>query len=157
MKIKQINKQIIDWYDAKDKGKGNIMAYTVDGKTYVTDGYMIYILTEKDCYFDIKKVKESPMLAELVEGLGSDELVSTGASLNHNNGKQIINLYTYHNDKEATVGVDSKFLKNFENYTLKCIEGETIKPVAVYEYEELVGIVLPIRLDEASVKAVRRV
>lgn len=152
MKIKQINKQIVDWYDAQRRDRGRFAGFTVKDKVFVTDGYLIYILNDEDCYFDMKKAKEAPILADLLENLGQDELINTNEILNDDKrlkgGKGLINLYVYQDDKETTVGIDSKFLKYFENYTLKSIKGKDVMPVGIFEEDELVGIVLPVRLAD---------
>ena len=148
MKIKQINKQIVDWYDAQRKGRGRFAGFTVKDKVFVTDGYLIYALNEEDCYFDVKKAKEVN-LADILESLGTDELINTNKILNdceRLNGNRLINLYVYQDDKNTTVGIDSKFLKHFENYTLKSIKGKCDLPVGIFEEDELVGIVFPVRL-----------
>ena len=150
MKIKQINKQIVDWYDAQKRDRGRFAGFRVKDKVFVTDGYLIYVLKDEDCYFDVKKAKEAPNLADILENLGTDELINTNKILNDDKrlkgGNRLINLYVYQDDKDTTVGIDSKFLKYFENYTLKSIKGEDIMPVGIFEDDELVGIVFPVRL-----------
>lgn len=146
MKIKQINKQIVDWYDAQRRDRGSFTGFTVKDKVFVTNGCLVYILNDEDCYFDMKKAKEAPILADLLEDLGKDELINTNKILNDDN--RLINLHVYQDDKETTVGIDSKFLKYFENYTLKSIKGKNCLPVGIFEEDELVGIVLPVRLAD---------
>lgn len=149
MKIKQINKQVIDWYDAQRKGRGRFAGFTVKDKVFVTDGYLIYVLKDEDCYFDVKKAKEVN-LVDILENLGTDELINSNKILNDDTrlkgGNRLINLYVYQDDKNTTVGIDSKFLKHFENYTLKSIKGKNDMPVGIFEEDELVGIVFPVRL-----------
>lgn len=152
MKIKQINKQIVDWYDAQRRDRGRFAGFTVKDKVFVTDGYLIYILKEEDCYFDIKKAKEVN-LVDILENLGTDELINTNKILNdceRLKGNRLINLYVYQDDKDTTVGIDSKFLKHFENYTLKSTKGKCDLPVGIFEEDELVGIVLPVRLADSN-------
>lgn len=149
MKIKQINKQVVDWYDTQRKDKGRFAGFRVKDKVLVTDGYLIYVLKDEDCYFDVKKAKEVN-LVDILENLGTDELINTNKILNDDKrlkgGSRLINLYVYQDDKDTTVGVDSKFLKYFENYTLKSIKGKCDLPVGIFEEDELVGIVFPVRL-----------
>lgn len=146
MKIKQINKQIIDWYESRKKGKAKLAGFKHGGKTYITDGFVCYILKDEDCYIEFKDLGKSEFLLNMAKALGEDELVSTNEMIKKEG--ILINLYVYQDDKDTIVGIDSKFLKYFENYTLKSIKGKDDIPVGIFEKDELVGFVMPVRLAD---------
>lgn len=146
MKIKQINKQIVDWYESRKKGKARLAGFKDKGKTYIADGFVCYILDDEDFYIEFKDLGKSEFLLNMAKALGEDELVNTNEMIKKE-GK-IINLYVYQDDPETVVGIDTKFLKYFENYTLKSIKGKDDLPVGIFEKDELVGFVMPVRLAD---------
>lgn len=137
MKIQKLNKELLNLYYKKDK---KIYAQLVHDKVYVTDSYRIWILKCDDFMLDMNKLKT----VDLVHFFNEDGYIpgiKTNKLVEMENGSVCVYLTSEENDFE--VAINQKYLDVFENYTLR-IKGET-QPVLVYEGNEIVGLILPIR------------
>ena len=136
MKVKKLNKELLDLYYKKDK---KVYAYKAEDKVYLSDSYRAWIINNEDCVLDINKMNNVDLTKFFNEdgyetGIKTNEMVQL---------EKYVGVYITNEDKSLKVVISQKYLDVFENYTLK-IKAED-KPVLVYEHEELVGLILPMR------------
>lgn len=137
MKVQKLNKELLNLYYKKDK---RIYAQKVDGKVYVTDSFRAWIFKEEDFILDINKMKE----VDLTKFFNEDDYITAHKENRLVEMKDgIIGSYLTSDEEDFEVLINSKYLDVFENYTLK-IKSET-SPVLVYECEELVSLIVPMR------------
>jgi len=137
MKIQKLNKELLNLYYKKDK---RIYAQLVHDYVYVSDSYRVWKLKYDDFMLDMNKLKTTDLAHFFNEdgyipGFKTDRLVEM------KNG--IVGVYIKSEESDFEVSINSKYLDTFENYTLK-IKGE-YEPVLVYEHDELVGLLMPLR------------
>lgn len=136
MKVTKLNKELLNLYYKTD---GKIYAQIVHHKVYVTDSYRAWILKSDDFMLDMNKLKTTDLAHFFNEdgyipGFKTNQLVEM---------KGIVGVYIKSEEQDFEVLINQKYLDIFENYTLK-IKGE-YAPVLVYEHDELVGLILPMR------------
>ena len=136
MKVQKLNKELLNLYYKTDK---KIYAQLVQDKVYVSDSYRVWILKYDDFMLDINKLKTT----DLAHFFNEDGYIPAYKEnrLVERNG--VIGVYLTSEEKDFEVLINQKYLDTFENYTLK-IKGET-QPVLVYEHDEVVGIIVPMR------------
>lgn len=140
MKTKELNKEIVNLYHNKNK---NIYVEESDGKVYISDSYVVWILDKNDFIFDINAFK-SCKIKSIVESVTKKELVDAIKS-NQYTKENSLTLISLMNEEHAIkVNINEKYLKCFEdNCTFKVVN-ET-SPVLVYENKILVGIIMPVK------------
>ena len=145
MKLKKVYDEIIKASLNNDKAK--IFLGKLEDKIAVsTDGFIMYFVPEKDFIFDIEKIlrgggrfnaneftKDEPKAKPINETSEMKKLL----------GKIAVKI----GDK----WVNEKYLKVFESPTFKTTDNY-IDPVYVYEDDELVGLVMPIRVRDGEKK-----
>ena len=137
MKVQKLNKELLNLYYKTDK---KIYAQLVQDKVYVSDSYRVWILKYDDFMLDINKLKTTD-LAHFFNEDGYVPAYKTNQLVDMKNG--IVGVYIKSEESDFEVLINIKYLDMFENYTLK-IKGET-QPVLVYEHNELVGLIVPMR------------
>ena len=136
MKTIKAIKEITDIYYKKDK---RVWAQKVEDKIYVTDSYRVWVFKDEDFILDVDKFKNVEITNFFNEegyetGIKTNELVDM---------EKFTGVYVTNEDKSIKALLNKKYLDVFENYTLK-IKGED-KPILIYENDEVVGLVLPVR------------
>lgn len=137
MKVQKLNKELLNIYYNKDK---RIYAQLVEDKVYITDSYRAWIVNKEDFILDINKMKN----VDISKFFNEDGYITA-----HKENRFVemtdgtMGVYLTSDETDFEVLINKKYLDVFENYTLK-IKGER-EPVLVYEHEELVGLVLPMR------------
>lgn len=137
MKVTKLNKELLNLYYKTDK---KIYAQIVHDKVYVTDSFRVWILKYDDFMLDMNKLKTTD-LAHFFNEDGYIPAYKENRLVEMKDGT--IGVYLTSEEEDFEVLIDKKYLDIFENYTLK-IKGEH-EPVLVYEHDELVGLVLPMR------------
>lgn len=138
MKIKELNKEIIKLFYNKNK---KILVEKKDGKIYITDSYVVWILNEEDFIFDINKFK-TVNIKSIVDNVENKELLNAIKSNEFSKEKNVVYSKLVCEDIEVTI--NEKYLKCFnENCTFKVVNA--ITPVLVYENDNLVGLICPIK------------
>lgn len=138
MKIKELNKEIISLFYNKTK---NILVEKQDGKIYVTNKYVVWILNEEDFIFDINKFK-TVNIKSIVDNVENKELLNAIKSNEFSKEKNVVYSKLVCENMEVTI--NEKYLKCFnENCTFKIVNN--ITPVLVYENDNLVGLICPIK------------
>ena len=137
MKVKKLNKELLNLYYKTDK---KIYAQIVHDKVYVSDSYRVWILKYDDFMLDMNKLKTTD-LAHFFNEDGYIPAYKENRLVEYKDGT--IGVYLTSEESDFEVLINKKYLDMFENYTLK-IKGER-EPVLVYENDEVVGLVLPMR------------
>ena len=138
MKVTKLNKELLNIYYRKDS---KLYAQLVHDYVYVTDSYRVWKLKYDDFMLDMNKLKTTDLAHFFnedgyVPGYKTNQLVET------NDG--IIGVYIKSEESDFEVLINKTYLNKFnDNCTFK-VKGEH-EPVLVYEYDELVGLVLPMR------------
>lgn len=138
MKIKELNKEIIKLFYDKNK---KIYVQKQGDKVYISDSYVVWILNEEDFIFDVNKFKD-PNIKSIIDNIQNKELIN-GVKSNEllKEDKDIFVNIIHDNIK---VKINEKYLKCFnENCTFKIVNDTT--PVLVYENDNLVGLICPIK------------
>lgn len=137
MKVQKLNKELLNLYYKKNK---KVYAQLVHDNVYVGDSYRIWRLKYDDFMLDMNKLKKIDLVHFFNED-GYVEGFKTNKLVENENGTTSV--YITSEEHDFDVLINKKFLDVFENYTLK-IKSET-SPVLVYENDEAVGLLLPIR------------
>ena len=136
MKVKKLNKELLNLYYQTDN---KIYAQLVHDDVYVTDCYIVWKLKYDDFILDMNKLKTTE-LARMFNEHGyipahkENRLIET-------NG--VIGVYLTSDEEDFEVLINKKYLDMFENYTLKIKSEHEL--VLVYENDELVGLITPMR------------
>lgn len=118
--------------------------YQTDEDTYITDGYAIWIIPNKMFALDVNKVfsctpSSFEKLTKDIEG----ECINTHQTFT-SQGKT----YQVFKHNDANVYVDVKLLKYFDIEYSTFKVNSTKSPVAIYEGDKMVGIVMPTYIKE---------
>ena len=141
MKVQKLNKELLNLYYKKDKlGHPTVYAQLVHDYVYVSDTYRVWKLKYNDFMLDINKLKTID-LAHLFNEDGYIPGYKTNRLIERKDG--ITGIYLTSEEEDFEVLINKKYLDIFENYTLK-IKGE-FNLVLVYENDELVGLLMPMR------------
>lgn len=136
MKVIKLNKELLNLYYKKDE---KIYAQLVHDKVYVTDSYRVWILKYDDFMLDMNKLKTT----DLVHFFNEDGYVEGMMTSKYIKIDNILGVQVIDSEGLIDVTINSKYLDMFENYTLKIKDKH--QPVLVYENEEPVGLILPMR------------
>lgn len=136
MKVTKLNKELLNLYYKKDK---KIYAQIVHDKIYVTDSYRAWILKYDDFMLDMNKLKTT----DLAHFFNEDGYIPGHKTNQLVEMEGLVGVYVKSEEQDFEVLINQKYLDIFENYTLK-IKSET-QPVLVYENDEVVGLILPMR------------
>ncbi len=140
MKIKELNKEINNLYYSKNK---NIFVEKQEDKIYITDKYVVWIISEKDFIFDIDKFKKAN-IKSVVDFVANKFLYEAVKSNECIKDDSLIIVSFVNKEENIKVQINEKFLKYFDkNCSFKIVDDST--PVLVYEKEELVGMITPIK------------
>lgn len=137
MKVTKLNKELLNLYYKTDK---KIYAQIVHDDIYVTDSYRVWKLKYDDFMLDVNKLKTTD-LAHFFNEDGYIPAIKTNRLVQQNDS--ITGIYLRSEESDFEVLINIKYLDMFENYTLK-IKGES-QPVLVYEHNELVGLIVPMK------------
>lgn len=136
MKVQKLNKELLNLYYKTDK---KIYAQIVHDDIYVSDSYRVWKLKYDDFMLDMNKLKTT----DLAHFFNEDGYVEGMMTSKYIKIKDILGVQIIDSEGSIDVTINSKYLDMFENYTLK-IKSETA-PVLVYENDELVGLIVPMR------------
>lgn len=136
MKTIKAIKEITDIYFKKDK---RVWAQKVEDKIYVTDSYRVWVFKDEDFILDVDKFQNVD-ITKFFNEEGYETEIKTNELVDM---EKFTGVYVTNEDKSIKALVNKKYLDVFENYTLK-IKGED-KPILIYENDEVVGLVLPVR------------
>lgn len=137
MKVKKLNKELLNLYYQTDK---KIYAQIVHDYVYVTDSFRIWKLKYDDFMLDMNKLKTID-LAHFFNEDGYIPAYKENRLVEYED--RTIGVYLTSEESDFEVLINKKYLDMFENYTLK-IKGER-EPVLVYENNELVGLIVPMK------------
>lgn len=136
MKIKKINKEFLDLYYKK-----KLIAYELDhdnGKVYLTDSYRLYIINMEDMALNFQLFKPVS-LKKLIDDTDYIDGIITNTIYNDNDNYRLIT----GKDNLLNIKVNDKYLDLFDNPEVKIKDNKS--PVLVYENNEIVGLVMPIK------------
>lgn len=141
MKIKQINKQIIDWITVK---RHHCIYKKIEENTFVTNGYIGYLLQPDELLVDTDKMESAPLDDRIFKNEIDDRtIVETGDAFYHE--KELYDKYKFQDSRyDREVLLNSKFLRNFQNFELKAEPKTSYSAVYVYEEGRWVGITMPL-------------
>lgn len=114
---------------------------------YVGDGFVAHKFLKEECFLNLKNEAESIKSLDIKYLL--DDTKFNKIDLVLTSDMKIVQNYIVQklkgeNEDNIEVWINTKFLKNFENPTFRGSDG--ISPVIVFEENEIVGVVLPIRM-----------
>lgn len=135
MEIKNINKEFMNLYFKK-----KLVAYDqIDNKILLTDSYRLYILKDDDFILDKSKLRKVD-LSKFI----NDEGYILGYVTNDLKfiNKDIIRVIKS-SDDSIVINVNDNYLKYFDRFEIKVKSDHD--PVYIYENDEMVGLVLPIK------------
>lgn len=139
MKINKINKEFLDLYYKK-----KLIACEIDdyyGKVYLTDSYRLFILNIEDLALKLQLFRTCN-LKKLLDDTGYEDGIITNGLVETETSKEKFTIRIIKNDN-ITVNVNDKYLKLFDNPKVKIKDDHS--PVLIYENDELVGLILPIK------------
>ena len=122
--------------------------YTEDEENYyLCDGYFLRVVKKEEMELNIKLFNESKALKGVIEDTKDEKYKDAEIKYwipdKRNKGKFIIKIV---NDEMKTY-ISNKYLELFEGYTSFKVIGK-LKPVLCYKNETLLGLILPIRVEE---------
>lgn len=134
MKINKVNEEFLKLY-FKNK---RVFYQKVNKYVYLSDSYRIYRLNEENCLLDTSKFIENHLenfmnCTNYKEGIITNELIVDKYKL------RVIKT-----TEDKRIYVNDNYLKLFDNPIVMVID-ET-SPIYVYEKDELVGMLLPIKV-----------
>ena len=145
MKLKKVYDEIIK--ASLNNEKVIIHLGKIEDKIAIsTDGFIMYFVPEKDFIFDAEKIlrgRSKFNANELTKDEPKAKPIGKTGEMKELLGKIAVKI----GDK----WVNEKYLKAFENPTFKTADNY-IDPVYVYEDDELVGLVMPIRVRDGEKK-----
>ena len=140
MKIKDVCKIIID---AIYSSCSRCRAGRYDGKIAILpDGYRLFLIDEKDCFFDIEKINRGQPEFNVSSAINLDRDYKIGVLAEIITIKGVSKAKLVNGDD--FVYVNHKFLKVFDKSAVYKFTNE-IQPVLVYEFDKLVGLIMPIK------------
>ena len=144
MKLKKVYDEIIK--ASLNKNSRIYLGRLEDKIAISTDGFIMYFVPEKDFIFDIEKILRGGSrfnAHKLTKDAPKAKPISKTGEMKELLGKIAVKI----GDK----WVNEKYLKAFENPTFKTADNY-IDPVYVYEDDEMVGLVMPIRVRDGEKK-----
>lgn len=112
-----------------------------ENKIYVTDGIVVFIIKEKDFIFDINKFKHPDIKSIIYNDI---ELSLEDATVDKVYLDTDKKQYAILKGEEHEVTINNKCLSYFNTDCTFKIQ-EELKPVIVYENDEVVGVIMPIK------------
>ena len=138
MNLKKVNKELLNSIMSKNR-KLQMYPYKEGKALYMPDVYHAFVINDEDMYFDQNKMKKC--VFPFCEN-NLDDLVITDYAHISTTGK-IARRYIC---KSKNIYIDEKYLKCFDYPVLRGTDEN--KPVYVYEFNELVGLIAPIIVKE---------
>ena len=137
MKIKKLNEEILKRYYKDNK----LYVEKFDDKIFISDSYCVWIINSEDFIFDINKFK-AVRIFSLVNGVMDKQLLDGLLTNEYTKEGKITYRYIVHEDNKVII--DEQHLKCFnDDCNFKIVDNHT--PVLVYENEQLVGMICPIK------------
>lgn len=135
MKINKVNEEFVKLYFKTKK----VFYQKVDKYVYLSDSYRIYRLNEENCLLDTSKFIEAHLenfmnCTDYNEGIITNEFVVDKYKL------RVIKTI----EENEIIYVNDNFLKLFDNP--RVMVKDKTSPIYVYEKDELVGMLLPIKV-----------
>ena len=135
MKINKVNEEFIKLYFKTKK----VYYQKLDKYVYLSDSYRIYRLNEEDCLLDTSKFIEAP-LGKFMEDNQYNEGIITNELVVDKYKLRVIKTI----EENKIIYVNDNFLKLFDDPQV--MVKDEISPIYVYEKDELVGMLLPIKV-----------
>ena len=135
MKINKVNEEFVKLYFKTKK----VYYQKVDEYVYLSDSHRIYKLNEKNCILDTSKFIEVNLenfmnCTDYSQGIITNELVVDEYKL------RVIKTF----DENEIIYVNDNFLKLFDDP--RVMVKDKTSPIYVYEKDELVGMLLPVKV-----------
>lgn len=142
MKHVQLQKSIIT--DLTKKYPARWSAGRYGGRVALTDGYQLYLVNDKDLYINLDRLAElsDTAIDTIINADRAGDIQDLTYRSSHK-GEGGAGAYDLYSCDGFEVAVNPAYLKYFEGFALKGA-GE-YGAVYVYEFDELVGLVMPIR------------
>lgn len=130
----------------------NYLAEENDNTVMITDGYMIVYIPKDDCLIDISKLRQvgekflrNYDREKLKKKLVKARLSKRALFLD----KRTVRLYE--SDLGVKIWLDTKYIKLFDGCDTYSVDtGGDYKMIAFVRYEEIIGLVLPVRVGNDS-------
>lgn len=135
MKINKVNEEFVKLYFKTKK----VFYQKVDKYVYLSDSYRIYRLNEENCLLDTSKFIETS-LESFMNFINYDEGIITNEFVVDKYKLRVIKTI----EENKIIYVNDNFLKLFDDPHVM-VKDET-SPIYVYEKDELVGMLLPIKV-----------
>lgn len=139
MNLKRFNNEVVRLHHSKNE---KVIVQQVDDKVYVTDKYCVCILNEPDFIFDKTKLSTADIKSIVENDLSLDLKDASIKLIVVDNGKPYVILKN--EDDSTNVMIQEKYL-NFFNKDCTFKIASELHPVIIYEHEELVGMILPVK------------
>lgn len=136
MKVSKINKEFLNLYYKK-----KLIACDIDydiGKVYITDGYRLYIINIEDMALNFQLFKPVS-LKQLVDDTDYVDGIITNTIYNDKDNYRLIS----GKDNLLDIKVNDKFLDLFDDPEVKIKDNKS--PVLIYENNEIVGLIMPVK------------
>lgn len=147
MKIKTMamNYAEIETEILKHASEYKACSYTKENRKYkvFTDGFVLYFIPETLCHLDIEKFAKREMEEFITKTINTP---CEKALLSDIYKKDRSGVTRKLKSESKTVYVRNKLIKPFENCEFEIID--TIKPIIAHKQFELVGLIMPLRVNE---------
>lgn len=114
---------------------------------YVGDGFVAHKFLKEECFLNFGNSSENIKELDIKRLLNDTKFNKVDLALTSDMKmvqKDIVQKLESTDKEKIEVWLNTKFLKNFENPTFRGSDG--ISPVVVFEENEIVGVVLPVRM-----------
>lgn len=132
MKVRKINEEFLKIYYRKKK----IYYEKYEDHILLSDSYRIYKIKNDDCILDLTKFKE----VKLHNILDRQDYIVGNITDNIIDGKIKLRKIT---TEDFDVYINDNYLKLFDNPIVK-VRADN-EPILVYENDEIVGLILPVK------------
>lgn len=145
MKYLQLQRAFLTQLNKELQGKGRLLKCEYEGKKGFTDGYQIWLIPNDELVLNLEPLKSFDVEKFIKGSYSDDELELTNELITI--GKNKIAQVFKSKERDFKVYVDKDYLKylDLDIVTFKC--KDVLKPVKVYIKDELIGIVMPMRMN----------
>lgn len=146
MKIKKILSEVLNIVSNEKKKIKSNYGEDKDFIYWIPDGYRMYKIPQKDFLIDLRKALPDKTPLNDPQKFFNDSACELGIKTNEIKAidkEQVVKI----KGEKSHAWVNIKYLKEFESdCTFKIIDRKS--PVFVYEYDKIVGLVLPVKIKE---------
>lgn len=146
MKYLQLQRAFLTKLNKELKGKGRLLKCEYEGKKGFTDGYQVWLIPNNELLLNLEPLKSVDIEKLVGTSYSDDELELTNELMRIGDNK-IVQVFKS-KQKDFKVYVNKDYLKylDLDIVTFKG-QGE-LKPVKIYMKDELIGLVLPMRMNK---------